>query len=415
MQKHLDNNIDSQTSNPLAEPITINNVTIKNRLVRSATMENMVDERGITTQRYIDLYDALSRGGIGLIITGHMYIDINGRSTPGMAGIQNDAHMPQLRKTTDIVHENGATIFAQLNHVGFKALPEKTFNKHIVAPSKTRNASALTTQEIQEIITEFGHSASRVKKAGFDGIQIHGAHSYLIAQFLSRWINRRHDRYGGSLQNRQRFCLEVYRRIRDEVGSQFPVIIKLDSYSHTYASTPPLVPLIRLQDSLDTGKRLEAEGIDGIEVSCGFNAARGAIPYRTGLTALYISQEKWLKAAAANVLMYPTDLFLNRTFWFSANHNIQHIRIFKKTLNIPILGGSCFRNPSDMKQVIQKQDADMVCMARPLIYDPDFPHQILQGSETPSKCLNCNLCLILLPLNKPLQCYYGKPPRLKQK
>ncbi|MFH1100766.1 MAG: NADH:flavin oxidoreductase [Methanobacteriota archaeon] len=398
---------------PLATPFTINTLTIKNRLVRSATMENMVDEHGVATPQYIDLYERLSKGGTGLIISGHMFVDVNGRSTSGMTGAHSDEQVPQLRRTTDVVHEHGAKIFAQLNHVGFKALPEKNIGKKIVAPSKTRRATALTSTEITDIIHAFGESAARVKRAGFDGIQIHGAHSYLIAQFLSRWVNRRRDEYGGSLRNRQRFCLEVYERIRDEVGSQYPVCIKLDSYSYTYASTPPMVPLIRLKDSLDTGKRLEQEGIDGIEVSCGFNATRGAMPYKAALTALFASQGKQLQAAATNVLLSPVDVFLNRRFWFSPHHNLNHIRAFKQALNVPIMGGSCFRNPDVMRRVLDQGDMDMVCMSRPLIINPEFPKQIFSGLDEPSKCINCNLCLLLLPLRQPLQCYNGKPPPLK--
>jgi len=373
-------------------------------------METMADEHGVVTQQYIDLYKRLSLGGVGLLITGHMYVEKNGRSVCGMTGADDDTQIPQLRSVTETVHASNAVVFAQLNHVGLKALPEPGFHKKIVSPSKTRNSATLSTEEISVIVDAFGESARRMKHAGFDGIQIHGAHTYLIAQFLSRWLNKRHDKYGGSLENRQRFCVEVYEKIRDSVGSSFPVTIKLDSYSYTYASMPPMIPLIRLQDALSTGRRLEELGIDAIEVSCGFNASRGAMPYKTALTALYANQGKRLQAQALKVLLTPPDLILNRRFWFAPNHNIRHIHAFKQSLHIPILGGSCLRDPAYMRNIVDKKQADMVCMSRPLIINPNFPKQILQGSQEPSTCINCNLCLLLIPLGKPLHCYHGKPP-----
>ena len=130
--------INPYNNDPLATPFTINTVTCKNRLVRSATMENMVDTQGKATPAYVDLYNRLALGGIGLIITGHMYVDVNGRSTPGMAGLDRDDQIIPLQKTTEKVHEQGTKIFAQLNHVGFKALHEPTLHKKILAPSKTR-------------------------------------------------------------------------------------------------------------------------------------------------------------------------------------------------------------------------------------------------------------------------------------
>jgi 2,4-dienoyl-CoA reductase-like NADH-dependent reductase (Old Yellow Enzyme family) len=407
--------IGSLTKDPLAQPIELNGVQIKNRLVKSATEENMADERGLIKESYLEYYKNVSAGGAGLLITGHMYVNINGRAVCGMAGADLDEQIPKLHQVTDIVHKNGAVIFAQLNHAGLKALPEKTIQKHIVSPSKTRNAAALTTEEIEGIIEAFGRSAVRVKKAGFDGIQIHGAHTYLIAQFLSKWMNRRHDQYGGSLQNRQRFCLEVYQKIRDEVGRTFPVIIKLDSYSSSYASMPPLVPLINVKEALNTAKQLEEAGIDAIEVSCGFNATRGAMPYRASIRTMLMTEGKRLQAAAANVLLSPVDVFLNRRSWFTPNHNIKHIRMFKHTLKVPILGGSCFRDPSYMRRVIRQREADMICMCRPLVYDPKFPKEILSGSDASSGCINCNLCMFMLPSGLPLKCYYGKPPSIEER
>jgi len=400
-----------QKNNPLAQPIKINGLQIKNRLVKSATQENMVDKKGIITQDYIDYYNVLSAGGVGLIITGHFYVNIHGRNNIGMAGADLDEQIPKLRQMTDIVHKNNTAIFAQLNHAGLKAVPENGIDKRVLAPSKSLWASAMTLEEIHETVENFGQAAARIKKARFDGIEIHAAHSYLIGQFLSKRMNRRKDKYGGSLSNRQRFCLEVYDSIRENVGKDFPVIIKLDSYSRSYASTPPLIKLITPKEALDTAKKLEDAGIDAIEVSCGLNATKGAMPYKLSITSSLRANGQNKTAYIAGFLLTPFDLVLNQTIWFQPHHNMKYIKLFKQKLNIPVLAGSCFRDPNYMKQVIKNQEADMICFARPLVYNPNFPNEILEGSDKQSGCINCNLCLFLLPSGKPLKCYFGKPPK----
>jgi len=380
---------------PLFKPITINNVEIRNRLVKAATQENMADDNGIINDQYCEFYKKLSIGGVGLIITGHMYVNTKGRYLR-MAGIDSDAQIPNLKKVVEIVHKNGSKIFAQLNYASFKL------------HSRNWLPNLLNQDEIEEIIEDFGKSAERIKKAGFDGIQIHAAHNYIIAQFLSKGINRRRDRYGGSLENRQQFCVEVYESIREKVGKSFPIIIKLDSYSRSLATFPPLLKTIKIEESLDTAKKLEKKGIDAVEISC-FNAARGAVPYRERIVAHLKNKGKKDKANIVNFFLRPIDLVFKNKLWFKAHHNIEHIKRFKKILSIPVIAGSCFRDPNYMRQVIKNNEADMISLARPLICEPNFPNRILNGDNSPSKCLNCNICsLVLLPMGQPLKCCHGR-------
>jgi 2,4-dienoyl-CoA reductase-like NADH-dependent reductase (Old Yellow Enzyme family) len=306
-------------------------------------------------------------------------------------------------------------VFAQLNHTGLKAFYEKGVKKDIGGPSKVVWTPSLTMEHIDQIIDDFASSALRVKQAGFDGIELHGAHQYLIAQFLSKRSNKRRDRYGGSLLNRQQFVVDVVERIRENVGPDFPVTIKLDSHSRSYASVPPLlISLITINEALNTAKRLEDIGIDAIEVSCGFFATRGAISYKLSLQSFYLANDDVLKAHLAGYLFTPIDWVFNHPIWFRPHHNLNNIKKFKETVDIPILAGSCFRDPSIMSDVIKHKQADMICMARPLIYNPEFPNQILGGSQKQSQCLNCNLCLVGLPSGKPMKCYYGKPPSFQE-
>ena len=399
-----------QLNTPLAQPININTVKIQNRLVKSAIQENMADENGVIKHQYLKLYHSMSKGGAGLIITGHMYVHLDGRTYQGMAGIDSDEKIRHLKKVTEIVHKNKAKIFAQINHAGSNAYFENRLNKRIKAPSMTGKTGSLTINDIERIIEDFGISAKRIKKAGFDGIELHGAHSYLIAQFLSKKSNKRKDRYGGKIENRQRFCLEVFQRIRENVGSSYPVIIKLDAYSDAYLTYPHPMKLITLKDSLNTAKKLEEKGIDALEISCGFKAARGAMPFRELIAGELLQKGYSQKAKLVYHALTPMDVVLNRNLWFKPHHNLKNIIQFKKQLSIPILAGSCFRNPIVMKKVIENNEADMISLGRPLINDPNFAQKILNGSDKQSTCINCNLCLTLLPLGKPVKCYNGKAP-----
>ena len=178
----------------LFKPFKIGSMDIKNRFVRSATTSYWSDERGIIQPEIITLYNKLAMGDIGLIIKGHLYVKDSGKAHVRMAGISHDFHVPNLKKLTDEVHKHGSKIIAQLNHGGLNSLIDKAGpSSYLVGHEKTR---VLSSGEIYEIIEAFGNAAERAIIAGFDGIQIHGAHGYLISQFLSRLVNQRNDDWG---------------------------------------------------------------------------------------------------------------------------------------------------------------------------------------------------------------------------
>ncbi len=200
----------------LFEPFRIASMEIRNRFIRSATTSYWSDDQGVVRPEIISLYRNLARGGVGLIVKGHLYVADSGKAHVGMAGISSDVHIPKLRELTDAVHENDGKIVAQLNHAGYNSIVDRA------GPSEYDgggwNARALSMDEIGAIVEAFGEAADRAMDAGFDGVQIHGAHGYLISQFLSGLANRRDDEYGGSLENRMRLLEEVYDGMRDRVG-----------------------------------------------------------------------------------------------------------------------------------------------------------------------------------------------------
>ena len=221
----------------LFEETTINGMTIRNRIVRFATWEGMCDQDGRPTKKLISYYRDLVRGGIGLIVSGYTFVRPEGKQMPGKMGIDRDDFADDYKQLTSAVHEDGGTIAIQLVHAGGQT-NAGTAGRQPLAPSAVKveqfpeMPAELTKDEIRDIVRAFGEGARRAKAWGFDAVQLHGAHGYLINQFLSPLTNRRPDEYGGSIDHRSRFLLEVYRTVRENVGAEYPVLIKLTATDH---------------------------------------------------------------------------------------------------------------------------------------------------------------------------------------
>jgi len=265
----------------LFSPGKIGTMELKNRFVRSATAECLASEDCRVTDRYLRAYDRLAKGGVGLIVTGNYYISAMGRAVPRMIVPDKDEIIDDLRQVAEVVHKTDAKIVAQLNHGGRQCDP-KVIGATPVAPSAVRDKFTLvkpremTVAEIEQAIADFGASARRVKEAGFDGVQIHGAHGYLVNEFLSGYTNRRADEWGGALDARMRFLIEVYNSIRSAVGPDFPVLIKINSNDFAKGG-------VTLDECVATCKKLDELGIDAIEISGGIYEAglvnvRGDVP-----------------------------------------------------------------------------------------------------------------------------------------
>lgn len=254
----------SETEDPLMpavesalfQPLDIGGITIPGRVIKAATSETRATQDGVATQATIDFYQPIARGGTPLVITGHIYVSLDGKSTPMQMGIDDDAKIPALARLVDAVHANGVKVFAQISHSGREVLPGYAGIPEAVSCSDVKDLStgvrprALTVPEIQRVVERFGEAAARCRKAGFDGIEIHAGHGYLISQSLTPHTNRRTDEYGGSLRNRVRFLSEVHRAIRAHAGSDYPVIMKLNGSDYlplrAGLNTPELVEIARI-------------------------------------------------------------------------------------------------------------------------------------------------------------------------
>ena len=251
----------------LFDTTTINGLELSNRLVRSATWEGLGDPDGSVNEKVVAIYRELADGGVGLIITGYMAVRADGRQFASQLLVDDDRQLPGLSGLADAVHDHGGQVVAQIVHCGGQA-DRRASGLDPVAPSAVASPGypetpvELSNDDIEDLIRRFAAAARRIKAAGFDGVQLHGAHGYLMSQFLSPSRNRRTDRWGGSLESRSRFAVDVLAAVRAEVGDDWPVMIKLNANDFLEGSTTE-------KDAAFLAAKLAAAGIDAIEVSGG--------------------------------------------------------------------------------------------------------------------------------------------------
>ncbi|TFF95698.1 NADH:flavin oxidoreductase [Candidatus Thorarchaeota archaeon] len=339
----------------LFEPLRIGTITMRNRFMRSATTSAHANADGTLRQPIIELYRELARGEIGLIVTGHLFVLETGKAHEGMAGISQDGHVRGLSRITHAVHENGGAVVAQLNHAGIQCKDDRA------GPSEYRGegwqSRALSEGEIEEIIAAFGDSAQRAIDAGFDGVQIHGAHGYLVSQFLSRLVNKRNDQWGGSLENRMGLLEAVYDEIRSRVGG-LPAMLKLncDDFSPNGFT---------LEDSIFVVQQMLERGIDLIEISGGG-----------------VGRQKELMTRARH-----EDATLGELPF--AGHAA---RIREQTRARPMALVNGFRTHQTMEDVLQRGLVDVVSMSRPFIRNPTLIKDLRNGQQKVT-CTRCDRCL----------------------
>ena len=344
----------------LFEPCEINGLKLENRFIRSATWEGMAADDGSCTPRLINLMADLARGGVGLIITSHAYIQKAGQAGPWQIGIHNDDMIPGLQQMTAAVHDQRGKIVCQITHAGFFANAKLT-GQTPMAPSAVEGIAKgprreMTPQDIAGVIKAFAAAANRAKSAGFDGVQIHGAHGYLISEFISPRFNLRTDTYGGSIENRARLALEVLQAIRKTVGKGFPILIKMNCKEFTDGGLQPA-------EFVQVGKMLADAGIDAIEVSGGL-----PISPTTRASQLGINREE-------------------KEAYFQ-----KEAKALKKHVDIPIIlvGGN--RSFHVVERIVAEGVADFISMSRPLIREPHLINRWKAGDLTRSACVSDNMC-----------------------
>jgi len=338
----------------------INGMKLSNRFVRSATWEGMATSEGAVTPRLIETMVRLARGGVGLIIGSHTYVRPEGQATPWQLGIYKDDLVPGLQEMTAAVHRCGGRMVLQLAHAGTFAaeslidgFPLAVSNYEGLAETPRKEISA---RDIEELITAFADGARRAKTAGFDGVELHAAHGYLLSQFLSPIYNRRKDVYGGSIQNRARICLEICSAIREEVGRDYPLLIKINGQDYNRNG-------LLLEESVRIAKLFAEAGFDAIELSGGLLKSVKLSPSRPRIDT--VEKEAYFREDA---------------------------RAFKKAIGIPLILVGGIRSLAVAEQLLEEGEADYISMSRPFIREPELINRWKAGDCSRADCTSDNLC-----------------------
>jgi 2,4-dienoyl-CoA reductase-like NADH-dependent reductase (Old Yellow Enzyme family) len=363
----------------LFQKLSIGNCDIKNRFVRSATFEGLATQDGINTEALNSKMRELAEGEVGMIISGHAYVAPEGRAGNLQLAADRDECLDGLKSMADTVHDAGGKIFLQLAHAGAQAIIRET----AMGPSpfssseKAALCREMSVEDIHSTSEAFAAAALRAQNAGFDGVQIHSAHGYLLSQFLSPYYNKRTDEYGGVLEHRARFLLETFGAIRKATGDSFPVIIKINSEDF-------LENGLTAQECLQVCAMLEDAGLDGVELSGGTLNTPELNPSRKG------------------------DIKPEQKAYYTEN-----AVAFKKQSGIPLILVGGIRYYEQAELLVDDGLTDFISLCRPLIREPGLIKRWHSGDKSRAKCISCNLCFRPALTGKGLYCVVEE--RLKKK
>jgi 2,4-dienoyl-CoA reductase-like NADH-dependent reductase (Old Yellow Enzyme family) len=403
---------ETRMTHTIFERAQIAGVKLRNRIIRSATYEGMADENGFPTEKLKNLYIRLAKGGVGAIITGYAAVQADGKGNAvGKAMIDDDKSIPAYKEITDAVHEYDTPIIMQITHCG-RQTRSKSTGLPVVAPSALRDTffnedvpRELSEGEIQEIINNFVSAIIRAKKAGFDGVELHLAHGYLLSEFLSSHSNRRKDRWGGSTENKYRIIGEIFKKAKEHVGD-YPILAKINAHDGRKNG-------MRIEEAVKIAQMLENSGCAAIEVSCGtvedgFYTLRGEkLPADAAIEYIFKYKnfpgllKRMAKPVLKAVIKQPKPLL---------KYNLEGASEIKKMVSIPVIVVGGINNMDDIDDIIKNKKLDFVSMSRPFIVEPDIVNKFSKRTQTKSKCIMCNYCVVIAE-EKPLKCYYGKLPQ----
>lgn len=360
----------------LFDKTKIKKVTLKNRFVRSATWEGLADPDGSCNNKIKDIMLLLAKEEVALIISSHAYVTPAGQARLNQLGIYSDHLISGYQFMVNRVHQFGSKIIMQISHGGCRSASHLT-KLPAMGPSTIIKGDleecnkAMTIEDINQTVFDFKMAAIRAHKAGFDGIQIHAAHGYLLSEFLSPYFNHRKDQYGGSVENRTRIILDIINNIRLDLGPEFLISAKINSDDFVKDG-------FSIKDMINASKFLERAGIDAIELSGGLNTKGSKyISSRTNFKNHDESEEVYYEKAA---------------------------ELFKKNINIPLILVGGIRSFDTASRLIREEKADYIALSRPLIREPNLVRRWFLGNRTKSQCISCNQCLVSVRKGEGLRC-----------
>ena len=410
------------------EPLKFKNLTVKNRIFRSNISGRFDNYDGSGNQARINWEEKFARGGVGGIMSSYVPVQLHGRIMPGYATIHRDDEIPFWRAVGKAVHKWDCKYILQLSHGGRQRdIPGIEFPLGQSSTSKKDplhgfECKAMTIAEINETVAAFGEGARRAREAGLDGVELHGANGYLITQFLSSAINDRTDEYGGSLENRARFVVEIVKSIRKRVGSDFHLQMKISAteYNNALLALKFEKPGNVVSDSVQVCKWLIDAGVDSIHVSTGSSFPHPRNPCGTDLPIDVLGSTYEQLASSGtntfrNLLLFHGNLTgkLFRDQWIDAGAppdkieglNLPDARTIKQAVSVPVICTGGFQTASFIRDAINRGDCDAVSMARPLVANNDLVKKFAEGRDRAEKpCTYCNRCLVHV-VEHPLGCY----------
>ena len=323
----------------LFDPINIKGLSLKNRLVMPPMATGMASEDGEVTGRHIKHYTARARGGVGLIIIEHTYVSENGKLSRGQLGLYDDRLKPGLKRLVEAIHAEGTKVIIQLTHGGAKTSSNITGKQpsgpsSITLPNCTEAPKPLTIPEIKTLVVKFGNAAYRAVEAGIDSVELHGAHGFLLCQFLSPYANKRQDEYGGNLAGRLLFPTEVIKEVKNRLGKNVPLFYR-------FGADDMLEEGLTRQEAKLAAQHLEQVGVDVFDVSGGI----GGDGQRS------FTEQGYFVPLAVGI---------------------------KEVVKVPVIGVGHITEPEYADRIIRERKVDLVAIGRVLLSNPDFPKQAAQ-------------------------------------
>lgn len=354
------------------QPITVKRMTIRNRIAMTPMGTNYGETSGEMSNRHMNYYSLRAKGGVGLIILENANVEYPvGSNGTSQIRIDHDSFMPRYYQLVENLHKNGATVAIQINHAGASASSARTGVETVSSsnvPTKVGGEvpRPMTREEILHTVKKYGEAAKRVQAIGFDAVEIHCGHSYLMSQFISPYYNKRTDEFGGSMENRLRFPRMVLEEVRRQVGPWFPIIVRVSAEERVPGGNT-------LEDTLKYLEYLD-EFVDIYDVSCGLNPS----------------------------LHYQIDSNFLPDGWRS-----YQARAVKDKFGKPVINAGNYRDPAVVEKVLASGDVDIVGMGRGLIADPEWVNKVKNGEEDMlRKCISCNVGCAgnRIGVNRPIRC-----------
>ena len=342
---------------PLLSPAKLHNLELKNRIVRSATWTGTATVEGEVSGELIARMVECARGGVGLIVTGHAYVQPRGHASLRQIAVYSDRFAEGLKRLTDQLHEAGGVVALQLAHAGVNAIEGTEQPPWCVSPvDGVERQQVMTVSDIEQLVSDFVAAGVRARDAGFDAVMLHSGHGYLLSQFLSPSFNRREDAYGGDIEGRARIHCEILRGLRNALGEAYPLLVKMNGNDNVKDGLTP-------EDAAAAARLMEAAGCNAVELSGGLLRSIKYSPSR-----MAISSEK-------------------KEAYFR-----EDARVVKSAISIPLILVGGMRSLPVMESVIDSGDAEFISLSRPLICEPDLVNRWQSGDRAPSRCRSDNRC-----------------------